>query len=305
MLELRGPIGRWFVWDPRTPALCVAGGSGVVPAVAMTRTARRARPGRPAHGGGGRPQPRRRCPTSRSCGSAGATLAFTRHEDGDRPAGPPTARRARCRCSAGAELAYVCGSPRFAEYAVPLLLDVGVDPDSDPGRAVRRHRLSSGGPAAVRRRGGDVRDDEDADAPGEGDPDARPTGCWANRSRIVSTIDVTGWFSAKARTGPGIVAVGTNAELTNGRKMIGYYEVSPSRRTRPRSSMSSATRRSPICPARPTSSTSSAARTSSLQSRARRSKWARARSGCSSACTPTRRRRSPPPRASMSFPTAA
>jgi hypothetical protein len=42
-----------------------------------------------------------------------------------------------------------------------------------------------------------------------------------NRSRIALTIDVTGWFSAKARTGAGIVAVGTKAELMNGRKMIG------------------------------------------------------------------------------------
>jgi hypothetical protein len=35
------------------------------------------------------------------------------------------------------------------------------------------------------------------------------------------TIDVTGWLSAKARTGPGVVFVGTNAELINGRKMSG------------------------------------------------------------------------------------
>src|SRR5690606_14342851 len=34
--------------------------------------------------------------------------------------------------------------------------------------------------------------------------------------------EVTGWFSANQRTGPGIVSVGTNAELTNGRKMSGY-----------------------------------------------------------------------------------
>ena len=47
------------------------------------------------------------------------------------------------------------------------------------------------------------------------------TGCWANRSRIVLTMDVTGWCSAKARTGPGMVSVGTKAELMNGRKMIG------------------------------------------------------------------------------------
>ncbi len=39
-LELRGPIGGWFVWDPDTPApvLLVAGGSGVVPLMAMIRT---------------------------------------------------------------------------------------------------------------------------------------------------------------------------------------------------------------------------------------------------------------------------
>jgi hypothetical protein len=48
-----------------------------------------------------------------------------------------------------------------------------------------------------------------------------PTGCWANRSRIVLTIEVTGWFSANQRTGPGMVSVGTKAELMNGRKMSG------------------------------------------------------------------------------------
>ena len=48
-----------------------------------------------------------------------------------------------------------------------------------------------------------------------------PTGCWVKRSRIVLTMGVTGWFSAKARTGPGMVRVGTNAELMNGRKTIG------------------------------------------------------------------------------------
>src|ERR1700749_902626 len=49
-----------------------------------------------------------------------------------------------------------------------------------------------------------------------------PTGCCSNRALIVLTIEVTGWFSAKGRTGAGIEAVGTKAELINGRKMIGY-----------------------------------------------------------------------------------
>src|SRR5215831_16952340 len=40
LLELRGPVGGWFVWDPASPApvLLVAGGSGVVPLMAMVRT---------------------------------------------------------------------------------------------------------------------------------------------------------------------------------------------------------------------------------------------------------------------------
>jgi ferredoxin-NADP reductase len=39
-LELRGPVGGWFVWDPAAPApvLLVGGGSGVVPLMAMIRT---------------------------------------------------------------------------------------------------------------------------------------------------------------------------------------------------------------------------------------------------------------------------
>src|SRR5262252_3377776 len=49
-----------------------------------------------------------------------------------------------------------------------------------------------------------------------------PTGWPANSSRIELTIDVTGWCSANQRTGPGMVLVGTKAELMNGRKMSGY-----------------------------------------------------------------------------------
>ena len=39
-LEVRGPIGGWFVWDGESPAFFVAGGSGVVPLMAMLRFAR-------------------------------------------------------------------------------------------------------------------------------------------------------------------------------------------------------------------------------------------------------------------------
>jgi ferredoxin-NADP reductase len=39
-LEVRGPIGGWFVWDGDAPALLVGGGSGIVPLMAMLRLAR-------------------------------------------------------------------------------------------------------------------------------------------------------------------------------------------------------------------------------------------------------------------------
>jgi ferredoxin-NADP reductase len=39
-LEVRGPIGGWFVWDGESPAFLVGGGSGVVPLMAMLRFAR-------------------------------------------------------------------------------------------------------------------------------------------------------------------------------------------------------------------------------------------------------------------------
>src|SRR5215469_12771152 len=48
------------------------------------------------------------------------------------------------------------------------------------------------------------------------------TGCPDRNARMVSTIAVTGWFSAKTRTASGIDLVGTNAELIKGRKIIGY-----------------------------------------------------------------------------------
>jgi ferredoxin-NADP reductase len=40
-LEVRGPIGGWFVWRGDAPALLIGGGSGVVPLMAMLRLAHR------------------------------------------------------------------------------------------------------------------------------------------------------------------------------------------------------------------------------------------------------------------------
>ena len=125
VLEMRGPIGRWFTWDTTTPALCLVGGTGVVPAVSMTRTARRL--GRSALlrvvAVGRSPA---ELPYADELERAGATLAWTRTGTDDRPAGPPTADELTPLLD-GVDLAYVCGSARFAAYAESLLLDCGVE----------------------------------------------------------------------------------------------------------------------------------------------------------------------------------
>jgi ferredoxin-NADP reductase len=50
-IELRGPIGGYFVWSPASsdPLFLVGGGSGVVPLMAMMRARRRARSTTPVH----------------------------------------------------------------------------------------------------------------------------------------------------------------------------------------------------------------------------------------------------------------
>ncbi|WP_374457676.1 FAD-binding oxidoreductase [Nocardioides sp.] len=126
VLELRGPIGRWFVWDTTTPVLCLVGGTGVVPAVAMARTARRlgrtdllriaAMAREPAD-----------LPYAAELERYGATMAYTRADVGDRPAGPFTLDELPPLLD-GVELGYVCGSARFAAYAEELLVACGMAP---------------------------------------------------------------------------------------------------------------------------------------------------------------------------------
>ena len=126
VLEVRGPIGRWFRWDTSTPAVCLVGGTGVVPAVAMTRAA--------AHLGrsdllrvvavGRTPE---HLPYVEELAHAGATLAFTRESSTHRRPGPLTAEELS-PLLVGAELAFVCGSARFAGFAEQLLVEAGFDP---------------------------------------------------------------------------------------------------------------------------------------------------------------------------------
>ncbi|GAA1141967.1 FAD-binding oxidoreductase [Nocardioides aquiterrae] len=133
VLELRGPIGGWFVWEGDVPAVCVAGGSGVVPVVAMTRVARRLGL-----------QDRLKVvvvartwdelPYAAELQRYGAFVALTRENlalagGGDRVAAPPYPDEMRAYV-AGAERAYVCGSVGFASYATRLLQECGVVADT-------------------------------------------------------------------------------------------------------------------------------------------------------------------------------
>jgi ferredoxin-NADP reductase len=126
VLEMRGPIGRWFTWDTRTPALCLVGGTGVVPAVSMLRTAARLdrRDLLQVVAVARSPD---ELPYRAELAAAGATLAYTRRDTDSRSAGPVT-REELIPLLAKASLFFVCGSARFASYAEQLLLDCGVSP---------------------------------------------------------------------------------------------------------------------------------------------------------------------------------
>jgi ferredoxin-NADP reductase len=140
-LEVRGPIGGWFVWDGEKPALLVAGGYGVVPFVAMIRHAREL----------GRLDLLRVAVSSRTLAElpyaeelmgAGALVVLTREAHGIRPAGRLTAEDLLPLWEPG-QTGYVCGSASFAEAASQLLVGMGFPPPQ-----VRVERFGpSGGPA--------------------------------------------------------------------------------------------------------------------------------------------------------------
>jgi ferredoxin-NADP reductase len=126
-IELRGPIGEWFVWDGAVPALLVGGGSGVVPLMAMLRLARRS----------GTDDLLRLVVSARSPAAlyyAGeingpqTTIAYTRETPPSyaRPAGRLTAADLPASHRDAATV-FVCGSPVFADFATDLLVDAGVD----------------------------------------------------------------------------------------------------------------------------------------------------------------------------------
>jgi ferredoxin-NADP reductase len=125
-IDLRGPIGGWFVWDGATPALLVGGGSGVVPLMAMLRMARRER----------RPDLVRLVVSVRrpsdlyyagEIAGPETTIVYTRESPRavERPPGRITGTDIPQPLVKDAT-AFVCGSPAFADAASHVLVDLGV-----------------------------------------------------------------------------------------------------------------------------------------------------------------------------------
>ena len=136
--EVRGPIGGWFVWDGATPALLVGGGSGVVPLVAMLRTARdlgRTDLLRLAVAA----RTRADLPYADELAGAGALIALSREPNGIRTAGRLGGDELVPLWEPG-QTAYVCGSASFAESLSQLLLRLGFAPS-----AVRIERFGPSG----------------------------------------------------------------------------------------------------------------------------------------------------------------
>ena len=120
-LEVRGPIGGWFVWRCDSPALLVGGGSGVVPLMAMLRLARRSE--------------RRdlvrlvvsvRTPEdlyySEELPGPEATIVFTREAPPSWPRGPGRLEESDLlHALTPGVTAYVCGSSGFADHVTEVL----------------------------------------------------------------------------------------------------------------------------------------------------------------------------------------
>ena len=141
-IELRGPVGRWFTWDPgqTAPVQLIAGGSGVVPLMAMIR----------AHAASGSRSNFRLLYSARGpdtvfyreelerLSEASTTLTVTYVYTRETPAGWPTpARRLDADTLAASiipldqrPLVFVCGNTGFVEVVADWLLALGYPADS-------------------------------------------------------------------------------------------------------------------------------------------------------------------------------
>jgi ferredoxin-NADP reductase len=149
-VEVRGPVGGWFVWRPEQaePVLLVGGGSGVAPLMSMVRR----------HVAFGSSAPLRLVYSLRdpdatlyrdelaglAVDGLSLTYVYTRRtpEGWPRPPGRLDAGLLAASAFAPAEspTSYVCGPTGFVETVADLLVDAGHDP-----RRVRTERFGPSG----------------------------------------------------------------------------------------------------------------------------------------------------------------
>ncbi|MDD7941371.1 FAD-binding oxidoreductase [Actinomycetospora lutea] len=133
-LEVRGPIGRWFVWSGGVPAVGIGGGSGVAPLVGMLRHAidlghpERLRLAVSATG-------RDRLPYADELEAVGARIALTRV-----PGGSRLDMAAVAALVDPGVTVYLCGSARFTGAMETLLVDAG-----QPAGTIRVERFGPTG----------------------------------------------------------------------------------------------------------------------------------------------------------------
>lgn len=140
-VEVRGPVGGWFVWHPddTSSVQLIAGGSGVVPLMAIIR----------AHEASGNPSPFRLLYSVRepdavfyrdelaALGRTGGTLAVTYVYTRMAPAGwpRPPGRLDAATLTASVlppspvTVCYVCGATGFVETVADWLVQAGHSPD--------------------------------------------------------------------------------------------------------------------------------------------------------------------------------
>ncbi|MBR8744069.1 ferredoxin reductase [Nocardiopsis sp. MG754419] len=149
-VEVRGPLGGWFVWDAKAPdpVVLVGGGSGIAPLTAMVRERRRV--GSPALFrvlySVRTPQDRlyRGDLGSPSDGGVDLFVAYTRRAPDGATRGPGRLGVAEVNTHGFpadvAPTCYVCGPTGFVETMADALVALGHDP-----RRVRTERFGSGG----------------------------------------------------------------------------------------------------------------------------------------------------------------
>jgi ferredoxin-NADP reductase len=124
-LEVRGPIGGWFVWRGDTPALLIGGGSGLVPLMAMLRLARSrevsdlvrlvvsVRTPADLYYAGEMPGPE-------------TTVIYTRQGNQSDLRSPGHLTPTDLPSVPGEATAYICGSSPFADAATDLTIAAGI-----------------------------------------------------------------------------------------------------------------------------------------------------------------------------------